>query len=104
MWAGSLIPDLAIDQEIAYNMSSLTPNVEDNENGDKFSKQMILRPAVDLYVMRDLHYHVHSCIKSDRLNGRPSMDVDEGNVMERRKALEWLCDSTVDWDDVSLDT
>jgi hypothetical protein len=60
----------------------------------------------DFYKLLDYYYLLNWSIKSEKApfffkskyNNRLSL------VMERRKALEWLCDSSLDFDNIILDT
>ena len=104
MWAGGLIPDLPIDQPVGDNMASLAPNLQTNEGTDKFAEAIRLRPYGELFPMLDLYYRAHWYTEDARINGYATGEISGDVIMERRKALEWLMDRTVDWDDVALNT
>ena len=104
MWVGSLIPDLPIDRPVEDHMATLTPNLQRKEDGTKFSRNMQIRPYEDLYRMLDLYYRAHWYTEDGRINGYLTGQIDGDIIMERRKALEWVMDRTVEWDDVPLDT
>ena len=104
MWAGSLIPDLPINLPVPDSMATLVPNLQKNESGEKFSLKMRLRPYEELYQMLDLYYRVHWYTEDGRINGYSTSSINSDIVMERRKALEWLMDSSSQWDNISLNT
>jgi len=54
--------------------------------------------------MLDYFYRAHWVARNSNLNGIKDDKVNMSIIMERRKAHEWVCDSSVDWDDISLDT
>jgi hypothetical protein len=61
---------------------------------------MRLRPYPELYAMRDLAYRFHWWTRDSHLKGEDSGPVQLDIVMERRKALEWILDEQIDWDDM----
>lgn len=104
MWAGSLIPDLPIHQPVGDNMVSLAPNLQEAEGTDKFAAVMRLRPYEEMYRMLDLYYRVHWFTEDARINGYATGEISGDVIMERRKALEWLMDKSINWDNVPIDT
>jgi hypothetical protein len=104
IWAGELVADLPIDTHVPDTMAAMIPNLQRNEGGEKFSQRMHLRPFAELYQMLDLYYRTHWFTEDGRINGYETGAISGDIVMERRKALEWLLDASVDWDDISLDT
>jgi hypothetical protein len=104
MWAGNLIPDLAIDTPVSDRMVELVPNLEKNEDGAKFLEKMRLRPYEELYQMLDLYFRVHWYTEDGRINGYSTGNISSDIVMERRKALEWLMDTSSEWDDIRMNT
>lgn len=104
MWAGSLIADLPFNQPVPDTMASLCPDLQRNEDGAKFTRQMFLRSPSEVFEMLDLYYRVHWYAEDGRINGYSTGDIDLDIVMERRKALEWIMDTCSDWDDMSLNT
>ena len=104
MWAGSLIPDLPIDQPVGDTMASLVPNLQEAEGTDKFAGVMRLRPYGEIYRMLDLYYRAHWFTEDARINGYATGEISGDVIMERRKALEWLMNESINWDNVPLDT
>ena len=62
------------------------------------------RPVGEILDAFDEYYRLHWACVDARLNSRELPQVDDGIVLERRHALQWLCDPEDDWDNVSLDT
>ena len=100
VWAGSLIPDLPIDELVGDELAGLLPDLQRNESPERFVQSFKLRSPDQIYQMLDLYYLAHWYAREGQLRrfetGPFSMDV----IMERRKALEWLMDSQLtDWDE-----
>ncbi|MCL1993102.1 MAG: DUF4272 domain-containing protein [Spirochaetes bacterium] len=104
MWAGSLIDDLPIDNPVEDRMAKLCPNLEKGEGDSKFRGKMKVRPKDEIFKKLDLYFRAHWYTRNGLLNNYPTGKMDDGVILERRKALEWLIDSTLDWDDVPLNT
>ncbi len=66
-----------------------------------------MRDRKEILDMADLYYLLHWACVDARVAGIPApLGMEEGVVMERRKALFWLsgCDDLCPWDDVDLST
>lgn len=68
-----------------------------------FVQSAKLRPFDEIYAQADLHYRLHWAARNARLMGTQS-SLDEGIVMERRKALDWVIGVEADWDEVPGNT
>jgi hypothetical protein len=104
MWAGNLIKDLPIDKCVEDRMVKLCPNLEKGEDDSKFRKKIKIRPKEELYKKLDLYFRTHWYTENGRLNNYPTGNISGDIIMERRKALEWVIDNTLDWDNVLLNT
>jgi hypothetical protein len=104
MWVGSLIDELDFCKPVEDDMATLVPDLQQNEAGSKFSEKMRIRPHWELFWMLDLYYRVHWYARDGQINGYSTGNVSVGIAMERRKALEWVMDSSSDWDDIDLST
>jgi hypothetical protein len=104
MWAGNLIKDLPIDKCVENNMAKLCPNLANGENDSKFRKKMTIRTKEELYKKLDLYFRTHWYTEDGRINNYSTGNIDGEIIMERRKALEWVNNNTLDWDNISLDT
>lgn len=67
-----------------------------------------LKDVAEILKMTDFYYYIHSALRGRKKNIFRKIFFDEkynvSVVIERRKALEWLIDYNIEWDDVSLDT
>ena len=104
MWATGMVERMDFTTCIPDSMASMCPNLERGEGPDKFSEAMKLRDYDDLYKERDLYYRVMWWARESQLRGQPDPKFAMSRIMERRRALEWLMDATLDWDDVDLST
>lgn len=104
-WAGQLIEELAINEPVGNNLASLLPDLQLNEDGNRFRKTFALRPFDEIYGMLDLYYRAHWYARDGQLNGYPTEPFNLDVIMERRRALEWIADQHLpDWEDAPDDT
>jgi hypothetical protein len=104
-WMGCLIPDLRIENRVGDNLASLLPKLQNNEPPNEFRRRFSLRPFAELYAKLDLYYRAHWYAREGQLRGFDTGKFSADVIVERRKALEWVCDTAVaDWDDTPLDT
>lgn len=104
-WAGQLIPDIQIPEPVGDGLASLLPNLQVGETGERFRSRFVLRPSPELYQMLDLYYRAHWYARDGQLSGYDTGAFDIDIIMERRKALEWICDRQVsDWEEAPLHT
>jgi Domain of unknown function (DUF4272) len=103
MWATNMIENLAAEQHVGDNQASLMPNLEHDEDNAKIDAIAALKPEIDIYTMLDYYYRLHWYCVDARLNGRKAK-LDEGIVVERRRALEWIYNRSADWDNVEMST
>jgi len=99
-WAGALIADIPIAEPVGDDLASLLPNLQVGETPARFRAGFSLRPFPQIYQMLDLYYRAHWYARDGQLRGRDTGVFDIDIIMERRKALEWLCDRQIaDWDE-----
>jgi Domain of unknown function (DUF4272) len=103
MWASNMIDSLEAEQHVGDNQASLMPNLEHDEDNKKISVINSLRSEIEIYSMHDYYYRLHWYCVDERLNGKQTT-LDEGIVVERRRALEWVFNRSADWDNVEMST
>lgn len=76
-----------------------------------FKAKISLREYVCLIEELYFYYYLNWIVKKDQLSflqklfiGNDKKKLNKSVIIERRKALEWIVDSGLDWDDISLDT
>ncbi|MNF02383.1 hypothetical protein D3C80_2015190 [compost metagenome] len=82
----------------------MCPSLQDDEGPEKFTESMDLRGYEDLYKARDLYFRVMWWARQSTMTGQQDSKFNLSRTMERRRALEWIMDATLDWDNVPLDT
>lgn len=103
MWLTKMVDKLEAEKHVGDNMASLLPNLEDGDTNEKLDKIKDIRPEVEIYTTLDYYYRLHWYCVDERLNGREPK-LNEGQVYERRKALEWAFNRANNWDDVEMGT
>lgn len=103
MWLAQMVGKLEAEKHVGDDMASLLPNLEDGDTNEKLDNIKEIRPEMEIYTMLDYYYRLHWYCVDERLNGREPK-LNEGQVYERRKALEWAFNRANDWDDVEMGT
>jgi hypothetical protein len=104
-WAGQLIPELPIDKPVGDELASLLPDIENGEGGAEFRAAFLLRPFGDIFQMLDVYFRAHWYARDGHLNGYSTGVFNLDIILERRKALEWIADRTIeDWDETPEST
>lgn len=103
MWLTEMIDELEADKHVGDNLASMMPNIEQDEDNKKLESLQNLRSETEVYTMLDYYYRLHWYCVDERLNGREPQ-LNEGQIYERRKALEWAFERSNDWDNVEMGT
>ena len=103
MWLTKMIDNLEAEIPVGNNMSSLLPNIERGDTNEKLDSLQNIRPEAEIYTMLDYYYRLHWYCVDERLNGRQAK-LNEGQILERRKSLEWIYNRANDWDNVEMGT
>jgi hypothetical protein len=99
-WALGIVPVLGDCRSIcqADQVSRNALAVGKNFQATPVGKEQILDAG-------DMLYRMHWACRDAQLNGKPVVvGLEPGVVWERRRAIQWLLEPDVDWDDLSLDT
>jgi Domain of unknown function (DUF4272) len=103
MWATNMIENLEAEQHVGDNQASLMPNLEHDEDNKKIAVINSIRSETEIYTMLDYYYRLHWYCVDERLNSKQTK-LDEGIIVERRRALEWIFKRSADWDNVEMST
>lgn len=101
-WATNLTASLSFSEPIGSELAGLSPNLQRNDDGHKYYSKMKLRPVKELHAMLDLYYRLHWWINHAIQEGRSIGNISPAAIIERRRALEWICNSNIEWDEVDL--
>lgn len=104
-WTGGLISEIQVNQPVGSQLASLMPDLRVNERSERFIGTFALRSPAEIYEKLDLYYLAHWYARDGQLNRRDTAPFSLDIIMERRKALEWVMDRTIeDWDETPADT
>ena len=103
MWLTKMVDKLEAEKHVGDQMASLLPNLEDGDTNEKLDNIKEIQSELEIYTMLDYYYRLHWYCVDERLNGREPK-LNEGQVYERRKALEWVFNRANDWDEVEMGT
>ena len=103
-WAGKKHSNLTLNTGVENSLSSCLPNFQENESAKGFIENFSLRSEKEIFTTLDSFYRAHWFARNHSLAGQKSSLVDLDIIIERRKALEWICNIEENWDEVSLDT
>lgn len=95
--------DLPVQQVNIQGLLSLLPGFLSTP--DEFIKTAAVRSVTEILDMLDLLYRIHWATRDAYLKGQPiPANLDEGIVMERHYAVNWLTCYAGDWDEITTDT
>lgn len=103
MWLTKMIDSLEAEKHVGDNMASLLPNLEQGDTNKILDNLQDMRQEVEIYKMLDYYYRLHWYCVDERLNGQIAK-LNEGQIYERRKSLEWVYNRANDWDNVEMST
>lgn len=103
-WMANKHSELTLNTSIEDTLAAMFPSIENNEAVEEFINGFKLRPTSEIFSMLDYFYRAHWVARNNSLNGIKDDKVNLSIIIERRRALEWVCDSSLEWDDISLDT
>ena len=103
-WIAGLHDSLTLNTPVEDTLASMLPSVEKMERADAFLSQYTYRDKVQIFKTLDYFYRAHWYARQYANQAAEVSPVDLDLIMERRKALEWVCDSDLEWDKVPLDT
>lgn len=103
-WAAGLHNNLTLNTGVEGSLSDLTPNIANNASAKSFITNFKLQGEKKIFIMLDKLYRAHWFARNNNLKGITSKYVDLDIIMERRKALEYICFKNEEWDEITLDT
>lgn len=103
-WAGKKHDALSLNTAVEDGLASMLPDFQEEEPAQPYIVGYHLRSKKELFTKLDMLYRAHWFARNKDLSGGSSPLVDLDIIVERRKALEWVCDNQQEWDEISLDT
>ena len=103
-WALGVLESIDLWKPCPDDLVLRLPDLKSLQATAELRRALALRPTTEIAAEADLAYCLHWAVRDARLNGRRTpADLEEIELVERRRALEWLlCDE--DWYSISLDT
>jgi len=103
-WIGGLHNTLTLNTGVEDSLATMLPNIEKDESALTFINNYKLRSEYKIFDVLDKFYRAHWFARNNDLAGKASDKVDLDIIIERRKALEFVCYAKDSWDEISLDT
>ncbi len=103
-WVGRKHNNLTFNTGVEDTLAAMLPSFENNESATEFIENYRTRPAKEIFTKLDMFYRVHWYARNNNLTGNNDSIANLDLIMERRKALEWVCNKNEEWDEISLDT
>lgn len=104
VWVGSKHNNLTFNTGVEDTLAGMLPSFQKNESGAQFIKKFKLRSTKEIFTKLDQFYRAHWYARNNQLVGKSNPVANIDLIIERRKALEWVCNQNVNWDQISLDT
>jgi len=104
-WSGSIIREIGLPHS-ECNLSYIFPHIPPEVGISDFLQTFNLRNEQQIAFQTDLHYCLHWTLRHPECWGDsegPSR-LNKDVLIERRRAFEWVTKSSVQWEDVALDT
>lgn len=93
------LPQQEIEMDPIFN------EIPDFMTGTKeFIQSALIRPASEILDLWDLIYRIHWAIRNVELNNLTPLDLDPSIVFERHHAINWVTNSSLNWDVITTDT
>jgi len=88
------------------SLNSVFPKIPPEKECGKFLEGIRVRPLEDIICELDVYYCIHAAMRHPEIWANPAdiKKLNQGVVLERRHALEWLTGGKLSWFDVTLDT
>lgn len=103
-WVLGINKNFKIDESVGDDLIEMVPDVRKKQNYSILKANTLMLSEKEIYEQADLYYRVHWHCVDTRLKGLNSSKFDEGTIMERRKALDWVITPEKEWDEIDLNT
>ncbi|CAH2713049.1 hypothetical protein BACCIP111895_00182 [Neobacillus rhizosphaerae] len=104
VWVLGINNNFRINEPVGDNLIQMVPDVRKKQDFSTLVARTFMRSEKKIYEQVDLFYRLHWYLVDARLNGKKHNKLDEGTIMERRKALEWVVTPGEEWDEIDLST
>ena len=104
VWVLGVNKNLQVDKPVGDILIQMVPDVRKKQNFSTLKAKSLMLNEKEIYEQADFYYRVHWYCVDTRLKGLNSSKFDEGKIMERRKALDWVITPEEEWDEIDLST
>jgi len=103
-WVLGINKNFKVDEPVGEELIQMVPDLRKKQNFSTLKAKTLMLNEKEIYEQADLYYRVHWHCVNTRLEGLNSSKFDEGTIMERRKALDWVITPKEEWDEIDLCT
>jgi len=103
-WVNGLHNKLTLNSGVDDNLADLIPNIAKDESASNFIKNFKTRKEKEVFEMLDKLYRAHWFARNNNLKGIANDKVNLDIIIERRKALEFVCYDQDNWNEIELNT
>ncbi|RAJ19952.1 DUF4272 domain-containing protein [Pedobacter cryoconitis] len=104
LWCLSIVPHMSEPDKEA-DLESYLELFPPEQTIESFFERCKLRSVDELQLELDYYYNLHWLSRHRAELKMTTVDnLNKSVVLERRKALEWVVDEKLSWDDINLDT
>lgn len=104
VWALGFVDNIVVPDDVCNSDDAINIIME-NSSYEEFTSKARLRNLNEILDMVDLYYRYDWACTEKRINPEtPIGFLNPEVVYERRRGLEWLISSEMDWHDISLDS
>lgn len=101
-WCLSLVDDIKDGGKLC-DCDKAISFVADLESYEEFKSKCKLRNIDEILDMKDLYYRYNWAINNKYINPNTKIgNLESSNVIERRRALEWILSDVYDWYNLQL--
>jgi hypothetical protein len=104
VWVLGINNSFQVDEPVGDTLIQMVPDVRKKQDYSALEAKTLMRSPLEIYEHVDLYYRLHWHLVDARLKGISQSELDEGTIMERRKALEWVVNPESEWDEIDLGT
>lgn len=104
VWVLGLNKNFQADEPVGDVLIQMVPDVKKKQNFTVLHSIIEMRNEQEIYQQVDLYYRLHWYCVDTRLKGLKQSKFDEGTIMERRRALDWIVHPKEEWAEIDLST
>jgi len=102
IWYLGLVEDIS-DASKLCDCTTAVSFIRNSNSIDEFKSKCNPRSIKELLDMEDLYYRYHWAINEKRVNPNANIgNINASNVLERRRALEWILSAKNDWYEIKI--